>query len=201
MRGLWEWGGTSFQTTLRDPPPPLCHEHPPHRTSLRRCSCRLFLFAGTRLHTSAYVSIRQNASACVSIRQHTSAYVSIRQHTSAGARRRRYRAIRQHTSAYVSIRQHTSAYVNRQLERSVVREPHYLHTSTYVSIRQHTSAYVSIRQLAGAGGSHVMYVIRSCSCVPRQCVLSAQWDGRRRKHRCLVAKCMLHLAGYSTLIY
>jgi hypothetical protein len=32
-----------------------------------------------RLHTSAYVSIRQHTSAYVSIRQHTSAYVSIRQ--------------------------------------------------------------------------------------------------------------------------
>jgi hypothetical protein len=63
-----------------------------------------------RLHTSAYVSIRQHASAYASIRQHVSAYVSMRQHTSA------YVSIRQHTSAYVNMRQHTSTYVSiRQL--------------------------------------------------------------------------------------
>jgi hypothetical protein len=79
-----------------------------------------------RLHTSAYVSIRQHTSAYVSIRQHTvcatTCCVSIR-HASA------YVSTRQHTSAYVSIRQHTSAYVS-------IRQ----HTSAYVSIRQHTSA-------------------------------------------------------------
>jgi hypothetical protein len=103
-----------------------------------------------RMHTSAYVSIRQHESACVSMRQatqHTSAYVSFcgsggGSSASACARagrcayvsiayvsirwrvRIRLQSIRQHTSAYVSIRQHTSA---------------------HVSTRQHTSAYASIR--------------------------------------------------------
>ena len=47
----------------------------------------------------------EGASEPLRRRLHTSAYVSIRQHTSA------YASIRQHTPAHASIRQHTSAYV------------------------------------------------------------------------------------------
>ncbi len=72
-----------------------------------------------RLHTTAYVSIRQHTSAYVSI---ASAYVSIRQH---------YVSIRQH---YVSIRQHTPAL--RQHTRALRQ-----HTPAYTSI---ASAYASI---------------------------------------------------------
>ena len=71
-----------------------------------------------KLHTPAYVSVRQHTSGGC-IRQHTStAYVSIRQHTSTpagGCRRRgswRVAAAALSAYAYVSIRirQHTSAY-------------------------------------------------------------------------------------------
>jgi hypothetical protein len=129
------------------------------------CGCCL-----RRLHTSAYVSIRQ----------HTSAYVCthLEQGVAAAAAAacvdccpwinpRCYRC--QHTSAYVSIQQHTSA---RTLSKAW-RRPRLLpastaarglihdaiavsirqHTSACVSIRQHTSAYVSIRQHTSAYGS------------------------------------------------
>ena len=89
-----------------------------------------------KLHTSAYVSIRQHTSAHVSIRQRSSAYVSIPvcargcvyaglmcgaslQARSMRVRRRGHTcvyaplvvSIRQHTPAYASIRQYTPAYV------------------------------------------------------------------------------------------
>jgi hypothetical protein len=95
-----------------------------------------------RLHTSAYVSIRQHTSAYGSLRQH---YVSMLHTPDADGDKKQdgvaqgaaadeveegvglalltacaYVSIRQHTSAYVSIRQHTSAYVSiRQHMRSV----------------------------------------------------------------------------------
>jgi hypothetical protein len=53
-----------------------------------------------RLHTSAFVSIRQHTSASVSIRQHTSAYVSIHQHALALAWPRCLAICRRHRCAY-----------------------------------------------------------------------------------------------------
>jgi hypothetical protein len=52
-----------------------------------------------RLHTSAYVSIRQHTSANVSMSRVITCSASIA-------------CIRQHTPTYASIRQHTSAYVS-----------------------------------------------------------------------------------------
>jgi hypothetical protein len=98
-----------------------------------------------RLHTSAYVSIRQHTSETsisAKISTITRLFVDcIRYHTSACV------SIRQHTSTCVSIRQRTtetsiSASVSTitRLFVDCIRQ----HTSAYVSIRQHTSAYISI---------------------------------------------------------
>jgi hypothetical protein len=104
---------------------------------------------------------------CISsIRLHTSAYVCIRQHTHASAYA--YASIRQHTLgyAYVSIRQRRVyrlavgrgvAVFVRQLPRPR-RYRHFDHlqrTSAYVSICQHMSAYVSIR---GVIGTSITYI-------------------------------------------
>jgi len=71
--------------------------------------------ASIRVHTSAYVSIRQRRHLCEQRgAAATSAYVSIRQHTPAEAPVRAARSgrFRYHTSAYGSIRQHTPAYAS-----------------------------------------------------------------------------------------
>jgi hypothetical protein len=64
----------------------------------------------TRVHTSAYVSIRQHTSAYVSIRQRTYADIRVMEHGPCACHKFAYVSIRQHTSAYVSIRMQISVY-------------------------------------------------------------------------------------------
>jgi hypothetical protein len=75
------------------------------------CTCVLSPHAcGTSLACTYMHAICVSRMHIYASRMHTSAYVSIRQHTSAY--RMHIYASRMHTSAYVSIRQHTSAYVS-----------------------------------------------------------------------------------------
>ncbi len=68
--------------------------------------------AGERAGPLSPATLRRLQLAALQVRLHTSAYVSIRQHTYATLRRLQLAAlqVRLHTSAYVCIRQHTSAY-------------------------------------------------------------------------------------------
>jgi hypothetical protein len=101
----------------------ICQQERLERPAVVVCAGRLEAERAPRLHTSAYVSIRQHTSAYVSIRQHTSAYVSTcvlaaRFATASNSSRSRLLSlccmpsacIRQHTSAYVSIRQHAMTF-------------------------------------------------------------------------------------------